>query len=110
MASGKVVGRKRDYSILAGRKSVIVKLDRWREAQRSTGFASPEWHALRRDIPESRNAPTGTQCVVQLAKRLAAADTVGEGLVPDKGTRCLVKWSKRRQCNIVAQQVCEMEV
>ena len=33
----KEVGRKRGYSILAGRMFVNVKLARWRKAQRSTG-------------------------------------------------------------------------
>ena len=34
------VGRKRGYSILAGRISVNVKLARWRKAQRSRGFTT----------------------------------------------------------------------
>ena len=39
-SSWKEVGRKRGYSILAGRISVNVKLARWRKAQRSTGFTT----------------------------------------------------------------------
>ena len=52
-SSWKGVGRKRDYLILAGRMLVNVKLARCRKAQRSTGFTCPEWHAVRREIPEA---------------------------------------------------------
>ena len=54
-SSWKGVGRKRGYSILAGRISVNVKLARRRKAQISTGFTTVrnEWYAKKRDIPES---------------------------------------------------------
>ena len=39
-SSWKEVGRKRNYSILAGRISVNVRLAIWRKAQRSTGFTT----------------------------------------------------------------------
>ena len=41
-SSWKEVGRKRDYSTLAGRISVNVKLARWWKAQRSTGSTTAQ--------------------------------------------------------------------
>ena len=52
-SSWKEVGRKRGYSIFAGLKTVNVKLARWRKAQKHRLYHCPEWHAVRRDIPES---------------------------------------------------------
>ena len=53
-SSWKEVGRKRDYSILAGRMLVNVKLAEMEEGtEKHRLYHCPEWYEVRREIPEA---------------------------------------------------------